>query len=87
MSLRKTHPNKHIEAAIAFAEATGWRFVPSEGHAFGRLLCPLNDPTCQGYRFCQFSVWSTPRVPEHEARKIRHHVSHCRHYDGGGTHD
>lgn len=28
-------------------------------------------------QFCQISVWSTPRVPENEARKIRRAVDGC----------
>lgn len=34
----KKHPNKHIQAAIEYALAQGWRFHPSNGHTFGRLI-------------------------------------------------
>jgi len=53
---RPVHPDKDIEAAVSFAEARGWRYVPSSGHAWGRLFCP------GGQRGdCKISVWSTPR--------------------------
>ncbi len=35
----KKHPNKHIQAAIEYALLCGWQFRPSNGHAFGRLIC------------------------------------------------
>jgi hypothetical protein len=53
------HPNKEIEAAVAHAEALGWRVVPISGHAWGRLYCPWADRDG-----CMVSVWSTPRNAE-----------------------
>ena len=37
---RWRHPDQHIERAIQYAESLGWRVVSSNGHAWGRLLCP-----------------------------------------------
>ena len=38
---RSRHPNKHIENAVAYAEACGWRYVEAGGstHAWRRMLC------------------------------------------------
>lgn len=71
---RPRHPDKHIEDAVSYAESQGWRYIPSNGHAWGRLLCPY--ATREG---CQQPVWSTPRVPENHARQIRRNVDQCPH--------
>jgi len=71
MTDRKRHPNKHIEAAIRYAEDHGWRFVKSKkGHSYGAVLCPN---ACQ----CREQVSSTPRVPEANAKDIRRAVDKC----------
>jgi hypothetical protein len=67
---RPRHPNKHIEAAIQYAEQHGWRFTMSSGHAYGFLLCPN---ACK----CRVQVWSTPRVPEANAKDVIRAVSKC----------
>ena len=79
---RPRHPNSHIEKAVQYAEATGWRFVASNGHAWGRLLCPWS--TREG---CLISVWSTPKVPENHARHIRNKVDSCPHRGGSAQAD
>ena len=61
---RPRHPDKHIEGAVQYAEALGWRVEMSEGHAWGHLLCPRS--TREG---CIIPVWSTPRVPENHRVK------------------
>lgn len=71
---RPRHPNKHIEEAVKYAETSGWRFQKSNGHAWGFLLCPL--ATRDG---CDVAVYSTPRVPETHARRIRQMVDECPH--------
>ncbi len=71
---RPRHPNKHIEKSIRYAESLGWRVEISEGHAWGRLYCPLG--TRGG---CRISVWSTPMVPENHARQIRRELDACPH--------
>ncbi|REK21671.1 MAG: hypothetical protein DWQ45_16860 [Planctomycetota bacterium] len=75
---RPRHPNKHIEAAVRYAEAQGWRVVSSNGHAWARLFCPH-----QSHEGCKISVWSTPRNPENHARHIRREVDVCPHCGGG----
>lgn len=73
---RPTHPNPAIEAAIQGAEAAGWRYkaAGNSAHAWGRLLCPLEDRSG-----CQMSIWSTPRDPWAHARQIERRVRNCPH--------
>ena len=83
---RPKHSNKHIEAAVAYAEERGWRYVEPGGssHIWGRLLCEQADRDG-----CRVSVFSTPRVPEHHARKLKKVVDTCSHdqEDVGGQDD
>lgn len=72
MAERPRHPDKEVEAAIAYAEALGWR-VRMQGH-WGRLYCPQADRSG-----CQVGVWSTPRNGGVHARQIRHRVDQCPH--------
>ncbi|OAM31705.1 hypothetical protein A7P96_04510 [Eikenella sp. NML03-A-027] len=67
------HPNKHIRAALAYAEQHGWAVVPAgkSAHAFCRLRC------LQGHTEHQMSVWSTPRNPENHAKQIIRKVNEC----------
>ena len=76
MASRPTHPNKEVEAAIAYAEAKGWRYKAAgkSAHAWGRLLCPFADTTG-----CRMSVWSTPMSPEDHAKRIRRKAETCPH--------
>ncbi|MEQ9910180.1 hypothetical protein ABRP70_20445 [Pectobacterium odoriferum] len=69
--MKKT-PNKHIQAAIEYALARGWRFYPSSGHAFGRLICGAPDHSTH-----MMSICSTPSVSENHARQIRRNVDSC----------
>jgi len=71
---RPRHPNKHIEQAVARAEALGWRVELSNGHTWGRLFCPMS--TRAG---CIVAVYSTPRVPENHASRIGKLVESCAH--------
>ena len=73
---RPRHQKKEIEAAVAFAESRGWRFVKAAAgaHVWGKLLCRAG--TRDG---CIFSVHSTPRVPKDHADKIRRAVASCSH--------
>lgn len=75
---RTSHPNKHIEAAIAYAELNGWEVKKSNGHAhaWGRLLCAFHDRDG-----CQISVWSTPKVPENHARALIKSIDRCPHVE------
>ncbi len=74
---RPKHPNKEVEAALAYAESYGWRVELRKGHAWGRLYCPYNDERCRCGEFCITSVWSTPRNPKAHARQIRRVVDGC----------
>jgi hypothetical protein len=54
MSERPRHPKKEVEAAVAAAEARGWRWR-KQGH-WGRLYCP-----CADQNGCQVGVNGTPK--------------------------
>jgi hypothetical protein len=71
---RPNHPNKHIESAVQYAESLGWRVKVATGHAWGRIFCPH-----RARDGCQYSVWSTPKSPEHHARHLRHKIDSCPH--------
>lgn len=75
----KSHPNKEIRDAIDYAVSKGWTVKPGGGsaHCWCTLRCPRNDRECRCGLFCQMSVWSTPRVPEDMAAKIRRTVDGC----------
>jgi len=82
---RNRHPKKEIEDAILYAESRGWTCLKGHGHCWGLLRCPNNEADCRCGEFCQISVWSTPRVPENEARKIRRAVDGCVYADRKGA--
>lgn len=69
------HPNKAIRAAVEEAEAAGWRVEKCgpRAHCWAVLYCP------GGHGACKLAVYSTPRVPENEARKIRRALRRCPH--------
>lgn len=71
---RPCHPNKEIEAAVAEAEAEGWRWVKLTGHGWGKLLCAHADRDG-----CVIFVWSTPKNRERHAKDIRRIVARCPH--------
>lgn len=77
---RPRHKNKHIEAAVRYAESLGWTFKKCKGHAWGSLYCP--GATRQS---CLIYIYSTPRVPENHARQIRREIDLCPH--GTQEHD
>ncbi len=82
---RRRHPSGPIEEALRFEEALryaeehGWRVEPGgpRAHAWGKMLCPHNDPECRCGEFCKTSIWGTPKVPENHARQIRRVVDGC----------
>lgn len=71
---RPRHKDKHIEKAVAVAEALGWRVEMSNGHAWGRLFCSF-----EARGGCIISVWSTPKSGEDHARQIRRELDKCPH--------
>lgn len=78
---RPRHSDRHIEAALRHAEASGWRVEASGAHAhsWGRMFCPHNRDDCRCGEFCITGIWSTPRDPEIHARQIRRVVDGCIH--------
>ena len=80
--MRKKHPNKEIESAIAYAESMGWEVIARTGHAWGSLRCPSNNPDCRSGLFCQMSVWSTPKNPGGHARQLIQKVDGCTKQEG-----
>ncbi len=79
---RPRHPDRDIEAAVAYAEALGWEFVRAGSHAWGILRCPRRGR--DGHRK---SVYSTPRNPFAHARQIRRAVEACGHDRGADDAD
>lgn len=68
------HPDKSIEAALAYAREHSWTVIKSTGgsaHAWGVMRCPGDCP--------QVSIFSTPRVPENHAKALRRAVDRCPH--------
>ena len=70
------HPNKHIRAAVDYALDHGWRLRKAgpRAHIWGLLLC--RHDARDG---CRQQVFSTPRVPENHAARIRRVVDRCPH--------
>jgi hypothetical protein len=74
MAGRPKHPNKEIEAAVQYAESKGWTCKMSNGHAWGRILCPHRDRSG-----CMTGIWSTPKNREGHARSLIRFVDRCTH--------
>lgn len=75
---RPRHPNKHIEAALQYAEQSNWTVEKSDGgraHCWGKALCP--ERSREGDM--EF-IHSTPVDPQKHARKIRRAVDLCPHF-------
>ena len=73
---RNKHPDKDIEAALAHAEANGWRVDSPRSH-WGIMYCPFNDGSCGCADYCKTSIWSTQRDPATHARQLRKVVDRC----------
>lgn len=74
---RLKHQKKEIEEALRHAESHGWRVEEGESHAWGRMVCPINEATCRCGEFCITSIWSTPRNAVNHARAIKRVVDNC----------
>ncbi len=74
---RALHPKKEIEQALKYAESQGWRIETGGSHAWGKMYCPYNAPTCRCGEFCIASIWSTPKSVTAHARSLRRVVDHC----------
>lgn len=71
---RPRHPNKEIEAAVAYAEQQGWIWSKINGHAWGSLMCAHHDRDG-----CRLFVWSTPRSPQNHAKGLIRDIDRCPH--------
>lgn len=69
-------PAKEILAAIRELEAAGWRIKLTGGHAHAYAIayCPGGERGCK-----PININGTPRVPEHEAARIRKALARCGH--------
>lgn len=74
------HSNKHIREAVGYALEHGWRLRKSgaRAHVWGVLFCPHSARDG-----CRHQVYSTPRVPENHAARIRRAVDKCPHQPHG----
>lgn len=78
MAVRSRHPNKEVEAAVAYAEMKNWT-LRKMGH-WGRLFCPHADRDG-----CQVTVNGTPRNPDVHARQIKRGIDRCPHQKEAGN--
>ncbi|MDR3423292.1 MAG: hypothetical protein P4L80_18980 [Xanthobacteraceae bacterium] len=74
VAARPRHPDKDIEAAVAYAEEQGWTWFKVKGHAWGKLYCPYHDRDG-----CKTFVWSTPQNGGNHAKQIIRDVDRCPH--------
>jgi len=74
---RTKHPQKDVEAALAHAEAQGWRIEIGGAHAWGKMYCPYNDEDCRCGIHCITSIWSTPKNPGNFAKALFRVVDNC----------
>jgi hypothetical protein len=72
MARRPRHKNKHVEAALKYAETRGWKVeYRGSGHVWSRMTCP------HGHSEHQMTIYSTPAIPEHHASRIRAFADRC----------
>lgn len=69
-------PAKEILDALQELAHAGWRvqLAGSRAHAYARAYCPGAETGCP-----PLTVYGTPKVPEHEAAKIRRALRRCPH--------
>lgn len=75
--MRSKHPNKEIEALLKELESLGWTIRLLKGHAWGLVRCPNNNSDCRCGKFCQMSIWSTPKDPTRFAKTVRSKALGC----------
>jgi len=74
---RGRHSKQEVEKVLAFAETIGWTVEERHnGHVWGRLYCPERSRSG-----CVMSIHSTPKVPEHHARRLRRDIEKCQHIE------
>jgi len=74
MAKRPRHPDKDIEAAVKYAEANGWIWTPSGGHAWG-VFAKIHD----GYHSGALHVGLTAWYADKAGRVHRYRISWVRH--------
>jgi hypothetical protein len=69
-------PAKEILSALQEMVSAGWRVQLANGraHAYARAYCPGGEAGCP-----PLTVNGMPKVPEHEAEKIRRKMRKCPH--------
>lgn len=80
MPRMRQHKDKHVEAALKYAESQGWTVELSRGgsaHPWATVKCPYNTQSCRNGVWCRFGVWGTPSRPEDFARRIMRAVDGC----------
>lgn len=59
-----------------YAEENGWDVVPvHHGHVWGRMTCPADEQPCE------LRIYSTPKNPGNEAKRLRRFVDRCEHQE------
>lgn len=71
------HPNKDIHIVVQYAKRKGWVVKPASGHAWATVRCPQNDRACRCGKFCQMSIWSTPKNPGNFAKRLKKRIDSC----------
>lgn len=73
---RDRHTKKDVEKALQYAEENGWDVVPvHHGHVWGRMTCPADEQPCE------LRIYSTPKNPGNEAKRLRRFVDRCEHQE------
>lgn len=72
---RPRHPEKEVEAVVAYAESKGWRW--QAGAHWARMFCPRANRDG-----CRVSVFGTPRDAGDHAKDLRRQVDRCPHFQG-----
>lgn len=70
----KKHPHKEVQKAIEHALANGWVIVEAgnSAHSFCKIRCGI-----PGHIDHMHGIWSTPKNPEHFAKRIIREVNKC----------
>jgi hypothetical protein len=76
---RSRHSKKEVEKVLEELEALGWTVVKrnGKGHAWGLLRCPKPTEDCRCGKFCQMSIWSTPKNADKHAADLRRKALAC----------
>lgn len=76
--MRNKHPHKDVEETLIYLESKGWSIEPrAGGHTWGIARCPYNDGECRDGKYCQMSIWSTPKNPTNFAKLLKQKADKC----------